>query len=50
MQNLQKELIELLKKNEEFIVDGEINKNKIIEASLKLDKSLLSLLLKKRFI
>lgn len=46
MQNLQKELINLLKSNEEFIVDGEINKNKIIESSLKLDKSLLSLLLK----
>tara|TARA_Y100001958_G_scaffold90424_1_gene61562 strand:- start:1551 stop:3398 length:1848 start_codon:yes stop_codon:yes gene_type:complete len=47
MQNLQKELIDLLKKNEEFVIEGEINKNKIIEASLKTDKSLLSLLIKR---
>ena len=46
MQNLQKELIELLKTNQEFIIEGELNKNKIIEATLKTDKSLLSLLLK----
>ncbi len=45
MQNLQHELIELLKDQENLVVDGQLNKNKIIEAGLKLDPKLLQPLL-----
>jgi adenine-specific DNA-methyltransferase len=45
MQNLQTELIKLLEKDERFIKDGKLLKNSVIEAALKLDPSLLKLLL-----
>ena len=32
MQNLQQELVELLQHNDNFVVDGQLNKNKIIES------------------
>lgn len=46
MQNLQTDLIELLKKEDNLVVDNQLNKNKIIEAALKLEPFLLSLLIK----
>ena len=45
MQNLQDELIKLLSKDERFTKDGKLLKNNIIEAALKLDSSLIKLLL-----
>jgi len=45
MQNLQKDLIELLKKEDNLTIEGELNKPKIIELALQLDTKLLSLLL-----
>lgn len=46
MQNLQTELIELLKHEDNLIVDNQLNKNKIIEAALKVEPFLISLLIK----
>lgn len=46
MQNLQNDLIKLLKKQDNLVIEGELNKNKIVEAALKLDPKLLGLLLK----
>lgn len=46
MQNLQNDLIDLLKDQENLIVDGQLNKNKIIESVLKVEPQLLKLLLK----
>lgn len=45
MQNLQTDLIKLLEKDERFTKDGKLLKNSIIEAALKLDSSLIKLLL-----
>ncbi len=45
MQNLQQELVELLQQNENFVVEGQLNKNKIIESTLKIDPVLIKLLL-----
>jgi adenine-specific DNA-methyltransferase len=44
MQNLQNELISLLEGNSQFLIDGELNKNKLVEASLKVDKNLIKIL------
>tara|TARA_R110002050_G_scaffold300678_1_gene471477 strand:+ start:5776 stop:7686 length:1911 start_codon:yes stop_codon:yes gene_type:complete len=46
MQNLQTDLIELLKNEDNLVVDNQLNKNKIIEAALKVEPFLISLLLK----
>lgn len=45
MQNLQSELIEILKDQELFVVDEKLNKNKIVESCLKLDPLLISILI-----
>lgn len=45
MQNLQLELTKLLEKDDRFTADGKLLKNKVIEAALQLDPSLLKLLL-----
>ena len=46
MQNLQNELIELLKTQDNLVIDGQLNKNKIIELGLKVESQLISLLVK----
>jgi len=46
MQNLQNELIELLKQEDNLVVDGHLNKNKIVELALKVEPQLISLLIK----
>ncbi len=46
MQNLQQDLIVLLKNEDNLVVDNQLNKNKIIEASLKVEPFLISLLIK----
>lgn len=46
MQNLQTDLIELLKNEDNLVVDNKLNKNKIIEAALKVEPFLISLLIK----
>lgn len=46
MQNLQNELIDLLKREDNLVVDGHLNKNKIIELALKVEPQLISLLIK----
>src|SRR5690554_607335 len=46
MQNLQTDLIELLKDEDNLVVDNQLNKNKIIEAALKVEPFLISLLIK----
>ncbi len=46
MQNLQQDLIELLKNEDNLVVDNQLNKNKIIEAALKVEPFLISLLIK----
>ena len=46
MQNLQTDLIELLKNEDNLVVDNQLNKNKIIEAALKVEPFLISLLIK----
>lgn len=46
MQNLQKELIELLKTQDNLVIDGQLNKNKIIELGLKVEPQLIGLLIK----
>ncbi len=48
MQNLQQELIELLRDQENLVIEGKLNKNKIIEAGLKLDPILLNILLQNK--
>ncbi|WP_417372157.1 DNA methyltransferase [Gelidibacter japonicus] len=45
MQNLQDDLIELLKDEDNLVVEGQLNKNKIIEAALKIEPSLIKLLI-----
>ena len=45
MQNLQSELIEVLKDQDLFLVDDKLNKNKIVESCLRLDPLLISLLI-----
>tara|TARA_Y100000589_G_C27177663_1_gene639451 strand:+ start:418 stop:2274 length:1857 start_codon:yes stop_codon:yes gene_type:complete len=46
MQNLQNELIELLKMQDNLVIDGQLNKNKIIELGLKVEPQLIGLLIK----
>lgn len=46
MQNLQHELIELLKTEDNLVIDGQLNKNKIIELGLKVEPQLIRLLIK----
>lgn len=46
MQNLQEELIKLLEKVDNYTVDGQLNKTIIVEAALKVDPTLISLLIK----
>lgn len=46
MQNLQNELIDLLKHEDNLVVDGHLNKNKIIELALKVEPQLIGLLIK----
>lgn len=45
-QNLQNELVDLLRHEENLVVDGHLNKNKIIELGLKVEPQLISLLIK----
>ncbi|MWW26830.1 DNA methyltransferase [Algibacter lectus] len=45
MQNLQTDLIELLKNEDNLVVDNQLNKNKIIEAALKVEPFLIRLLI-----
>jgi adenine-specific DNA-methyltransferase len=46
MQNLQNDLIDLLKHEDNLVVEGHLNKNKIIELALKVEPQLIILLLK----
>lgn len=46
MQNLQNELIDLLKHEDNLVVGGYLNKNKIIELALKVEPQLIILLIK----
>jgi adenine-specific DNA-methyltransferase len=46
MQNLQTELIDLLKHEDNLVIDGHLNKNKIVELALKVEPQLISLLIK----
>lgn len=46
MQNLQNELIDLLKLEDNLVIDGHLNKNKIVELALKVEPQLISLLIK----
>lgn len=46
MQNLQNDLIQLLKSQDNLVIEGELNKNKIVEAALKLDPKLIGILVK----
>ncbi len=46
MQNLMNDVAKLLEKDERFFAEGKLLKNAVTEAALKLDKSLLELLLK----
>ncbi len=46
MQNLQNELIDLLKHEDNLVIEGHLNKNKIVELALKVEPQLISLLLK----
>jgi adenine-specific DNA-methyltransferase len=46
MQNLQTDLIELLKTQDNLVIDGQLNKNKIIELGLKVEPQLIGLLIK----
>lgn len=46
MQNLLNDLTELLKRDERFVSEGKLLKNKVVEAALKPDEKLLKLLLK----
>ena len=46
MQNLQNELIDLLKHEDNLVIDGHLNKNKIVELALKVEPQLIKILLK----
>lgn len=46
MQNLQIELVNLLKHEDNLVIDGHLNKNKIAELALKVEPQLISLLIK----
>jgi len=46
MQNLQNDLVELLESEDNLVIDGQLNKNKIIEAALKVEPFLIRLLIK----
>lgn len=46
MQNLQNELIDLLQSEDNLVVDGQLNKNKIVELALKVDVMLIKALIK----
>jgi adenine-specific DNA-methyltransferase len=46
MQNLQNELIDLLKHEDNLVIDGHLNKNKIVELALKVEPQLISILIK----
>ena len=48
MQNLQEELIKLLSNEENLVVDNQLNKNKVIESALKVEPSLINLLIKNK--
>lgn len=50
MQNLLKELTELLSKDERLVAEGKLLKNKIIELALGMDADLIKLLLKNKSI
>lgn len=45
MQNLQNELTNLLSSENNFVIDGQLNKNKVAEAALKVEPQLLKLLI-----
>lgn len=45
MQNLQNELIELLSGENNFVIDGQLNKNKVVEAALKVEPQLIKILI-----
>lgn len=45
MQNLQNELTDLLQGENNFVIDGQLNKNKIVEAALKVEPQLIKLLI-----
>jgi len=45
MQNLLKDLVNLLEQDDRFVIEGQLLKNKVIELALALDSSLLRLLL-----
>jgi len=45
MQNLQNDLIELLKHEDSLVIDGQLNKNKIVEMALQVAPKLIKLLL-----
>lgn len=46
MQNLQNELVELLIHEDNLVIDGHLNKNKIVELALKVEPQLISILVK----
>lgn len=46
MQNLQQELIDILKNIDHLVIDGELNKNKVVELALQVDAQLLKVLIK----
>jgi adenine-specific DNA-methyltransferase len=46
MQNLQIELAQILQDEENLVIDGQLNKNKIIELALHINPKLISILLK----
>ena len=48
MQNLQEELVRLLSNEENLVVDNQLNKNKVIEAALKVEPFLITLLVKNK--
>lgn len=45
MQNLQNDLIDLLKNEDNLVIEGNLNKNKIIELALKVEPQLIRVLL-----
>jgi len=45
MQNLQNELIDLLSGENNFVIDGQLNKNKVVEAALKVEPQLIKILI-----
>lgn len=46
MQNLQKDLIDILKHEDTLVIDGQLNKNRLVEMALQVDPKLIKLLLK----